>query len=131
MNIDYSPEELEKIIADSAPQPFATEGLKLQIMREAHRDKHRRQARRQIFGAVASCLLLFFITEVSMQTVSRASQQIASGLNLEPTPLRLCQLELHGDGIGSWDHVEAVMKYHTQVRGMLRPLASTSSIASL
>ena len=131
MNIDYSPEELEKIIADSAPQPFATEGLKLQIMREAHRDKHRRQARQQVLGAVASCLLLFFVTEASLHTVRRASQQITAGFALEPAPLRLCQLELPGEGVGSWDHVEAVMKYHAQVRGMLRPLASTTSMASL
>ncbi len=131
MNIDYSPEELEKLIADSAPQPFATEGLKLQIMREAFRDKNRRQARRQILGVVASCLLLFFVSESSLHTVSRASQQIASGLAIEQTPLKLCQLEVSGEGVGSWAHVEAVMKYHGQVRGMLRPLASTSSMASL
>ena len=131
MNIDYSPEELERIIADSAPQPLATEGLKLQIMRQAHRDQHRRQARRQILGVVASCLLLFFVTEVSMQTVSRTSHQVASGFALEPAPLRLCQLEVSGEGVGSWAHVEALMRYHVQVRGMLRPLTSTSSLASL
>ncbi len=131
MDIDYSPDELEKIIADSEPLPLVTEGLKLQIMREAYRNQNRQRARRQILGVVASCLLLFFVTEASMHTVSRASGQVAATLSFKPASLQLCQVDLPGEVIGSWGHVEAMMKYHTQVRGVLRPLSSATSIASL
>ncbi|MBL4883330.1 MAG: hypothetical protein JKY95_02185, partial [Planctomycetaceae bacterium] len=79
MDQEISQSELENLIAASAPQPVATEGLKLQILREARRQKNRLQSRYQLVGVVASCLLLFVLTEASLHSVGNASQQLASG----------------------------------------------------
>ena len=131
MSKDYSQTKLEKLIAASAPEPIASEGLKLQILREARRDRSRLQACSQLIAVFASCLLLFVFTEASLHSVGQVSREVALSLSRKPAALELCQLELTGEEIGSWAHVEAVLKYRGELRRYLGPLSSASTVAQI
>jgi len=101
-----------RVAAASGFRHHSQTALKLNVMRAVRHQQRRQQARRQ-FTSTASvltaCLLLCGLSlHWPLQSLATpAPPQLLSGLET--------RLNVEGEDVGAWDHVEAVLNHQTRI----------------
>lgn len=112
-------DQVESLLMETPPPlPWAGEGLKLQILREARRAQRQQTARVQLSSLAAACLL-FCLISVGQFPLAGLTRTVTAPLASQTARPWFSPLDraanLDGADIGTWKHVELVLQHQQRI----------------
>ncbi len=112
-------DQIESLLMETPPPlPWAGEGLKWQILREARRVQRQQAARFQLSSLAAACLL-FCLVSASQFSLEGTAQAVTGTFASLHTPSWFHALDqaqgVAGAEIGTWKHVEIALQHQQRI----------------